>query len=216
MAGRLAAVDAAVDALGRGKPVCVYDAADREGETDLIYPAGAVTPTAVARLRNDAGGLICAAMGSDVAAAFDLPFLRDTIDHPAAADQRLEYDDRSSFSLSVNHRETRTGITDTDRAKTIQALGAAARAPDETEFEAVFRSPGHVPLLRAAPSLADRRGHTELGIALAEAAGRAPVVVVTEMLAGGDGALSPPAARAYAERNGFPYVEGSEIVTALG
>jgi 3,4-dihydroxy-2-butanone 4-phosphate synthase (EC 4.1.2.-) len=216
MSGRLTAVDAAVDALGRGEPVCVYDAADREGETDLIYPAGAVTPTAVAHLRNDAGGLVCAAMGNEVATAFDLPFLQDTIEHPATANQQLEYDDRSSFSLSVNHRETRTGITDTDRAKTIQALEAAATAPDKTEFGAVFRSPGHVPLLRAAPSLADRRGHTELGIALAEAAGRAPVVVVTEMLADGDGALSRSAASAYAERNGVPYVEGSEIVTALG
>ena len=60
-------VAAAVDAFRRGTPVCIHDAADREGETDLVYPAGAVSPEAVARLRNDAGGLVCVALGDAVA-----------------------------------------------------------------------------------------------------------------------------------------------------
>ncbi|NHN64937.1 3,4-dihydroxy-2-butanone-4-phosphate synthase, partial [Haloarcula sp. JP-Z28] len=34
----------AVAAFARGEPVLIHDAADREGETDLVYPAGAVSP----------------------------------------------------------------------------------------------------------------------------------------------------------------------------
>jgi len=213
-----AAVEAAMEAFRAGDPVCIHDAADREGETDVVYPAAAVTPGAVARLRNDAGGLVCVAVAHHVAEAFALPFLDDAIDHPTAADQELGYDERSSFSLPVNHRDTFTGITDEDRALTITELAAAAADPDGTDFAAAFRSPGHVPLLRAAEGLlADRRGHTEFGVALAAATGREPAVVVCEMLDDDTGgALSPAAAREYAERNGIPYVEGAALVEALG
>ncbi|MFB6244595.1 MAG: 3,4-dihydroxy-2-butanone-4-phosphate synthase [Halobaculum sp.] len=216
-------LDGAVAAFRAGEPVLIHDFADREGETDLVYPAGAVTPTDVARLRNDAGGLVCVAVPDDVADAFGLPFLAETIDHPAAADHDLSYDDRSSFSLTVNHRETFTGITDEDRALTISELaGAAATARGDHSYDAgtfadEFRSPGHVHLLRGAPDgLADRRGHTELGIALASAADTAPAVVVCEMLDDETGrALPREAARAYADRHGLAYVEGAALVDAL-
>ncbi|MWG34488.1 3,4-dihydroxy-2-butanone-4-phosphate synthase [Halomarina oriensis] len=207
-----------VAAFERGEPVLVHDAADREGETDLVYPAGSVTPEAVARMRNDAGGLVCVALSDAVCAALDLPFVQEVIDHPVGADHELGYDERSSFSLTVNHRETYTGITDEDRSLTITELARAAADPDAAEFAETFRAPGHVHLLRAAPNLvADREGHTELGLVLAEAAGLPPAVVVCEMLDDRTGrALSPDDARAYAERNGFEYVEGSDVVRQLG
>jgi len=147
-----------------------------------------------------------------------LPFLQDELDHPAARDHDLAYDDRSSFSLPVNHRDTNTGITDEDRSLTIRAIGSAATTPEQTDFAAEFRSPGHVHLLRAAPGLlADRQGHTELGVALAEAAGVAPAVVVCEMLDDETNkALSPRDAALYADSHGIPYVEGAELIERLG
>ena len=211
-------VERAVAAVRRGDPVLIHDAADREGETDLIYPAGTVTPEAVARLRNDAGGLVCVALSDAVSRAFELPYQQDVLDHPAAADHDLGYDERSSFSLTVNHRDTYTGITDADRALTITRLAEAAADPDAVAFADEFRAPGHVHLLRAAPDLvADREGHTELALVLAAAAGRPPAMVVCEMLDDGTGgALSPAAAREYANRHGLAYVEGSEVVRVLG
>jgi len=69
-------VNRALDAFRAGDPVCVHDFADREGETDIIYPAGAVDEAAVAHMRNDAGGLICVAVADSVADAFGLPSSR--------------------------------------------------------------------------------------------------------------------------------------------
>ena len=212
------AVEEALESLRAGEPVLVHDAADREGETDLIYHADSVTPEAVARLRNDAGGLVCVALGHEIADAFGLPFYTDEVDHPASGDHELGYDERSSFSLTVNHRDTYTGITDHDRSRTIRALGAAAAAPDETAFAEEFRVPGHVHLLKAAPDLlAHREGHTELGVALAEAADLPPAVVVCEMLDDETGeALTPVDARAYADRHDFTYLEGRDVLERLG
>ncbi|MFC6787563.1 3,4-dihydroxy-2-butanone-4-phosphate synthase [Halobaculum halobium] len=219
-AGRL---DRALAAFRAGEPVLVHDFDDREGETDLVYPAGAVEPADVARMRNDAGGLICVAVSDPVADAAALPFLEDQIDHPAAASHDLAYDDRSSFSLPVNHRDTFTGITDDDRALTITELASMASAVeagvdyDAEAFAAEFRAPGHVHVLRGAPDgLSDRLGHTELGLAMAAETGQPPAVVVCEMLDDETGrALSTRAAQEYAERHGFPFVEGAELVEAL-
>jgi len=210
------AVARAVAAFRDGDPVLVHDAADREGEVDLVYPAASVESADVARMRNDAGGLVCVALAEAVADAFELPFVTDELDHPAADHGHLGYDDRSSFSLTVNHRDTYTGITDDDRALTISELGRAAADPDAVEFADAFRAPGHVHVLRAAPSLADRQGHTELGVALAREAGVPPAVVVCEMLDDETGgARSVADAKAYADRHGFAYVEGSELLDAL-
>jgi 3,4-dihydroxy 2-butanone 4-phosphate synthase len=213
----------AVRSFRAGGPVLIHDADDREGETDIVYPAGAVTPDAVARLRNDAGGLVCVALGDGVASTLDLPFLDAALEHPTAADHDLAYDTRSSFSLTVNHRDTFTGITDADRSLTITELADvaaridAADGYDLADFAAEFRSPGHVHLLRAASGLLDeRRGHTELGIALARAADLPPAVVVCEMLDDGTGgARSTADARAYARSHGLAYVEGRDIVDGL-
>ena len=218
-----ATIEQALSAFDAGQPVCVHDFADREGETDLIYPASAVDPAAVAHLRNDAGGLVCVAVDDVVADAFGLPFLADALDHPAVDDDPA-YDDRSSFSLPVNHRETFTGITDADRALTITELASAAAtvesaptAYDPDDFAAAFRAPGHVHVLRGASGgIADRVGHTELGLALAAETGSAPAVVVCEMLDDESGdALAPDDAAAYAARRDIPYVEGAALVDAL-
>jgi 3,4-dihydroxy 2-butanone 4-phosphate synthase len=213
------ALESAVAAFRAGEPVLVHDADDREGETDLLYPASAVTPAEAARMRNDGGGLIFVALTDAVAERFDLPFLHEELDHPANDHSDLGYDAHPSFSLTINHRDVFTGITDDDRARTISRLGEVS-ADDSVgvdAFAAEFRTPGHVHLLRAAPGLlAERRGHTELGLAVAREAGVAPAVAGCEMLDDETGgALSTADARAYARRHDLPFVEGAALVRAL-
>ncbi len=129
----------------------------------------------------------------------------------------IPYDSKSSFSIWVNHRDTFTGITDIDRALTIKRLAEVARSAmngGSVDFGSEFRSPGHVPLLRAAPSLlAERRGQTELSIVLARAAKVAPAVVVCEMLDGKTGrALSKEGAMRYADDRNLAFVEGEDVL----
>jgi 3,4-dihydroxy 2-butanone 4-phosphate synthase len=214
------ALDRALAAFRAGEPVLIHDADDREGETDLLYPASAVTPAAVSRLRNDGGGLIFVALSAAVADRFELPFVHETVTHPAGDYGDLGYDARPSFSLTVNHRDGFTGVTDDDRALTISRLGEVSDRPeyDVEAFAEEFRTPGHVHLLRGASGLlADRRGHTELGLALAAEAGVEPAVAGCEMLDDeGGGALATADARAYAQRYDLPFVEGAELLRALG
>jgi 3,4-dihydroxy 2-butanone 4-phosphate synthase len=220
-----------IEEVRRGNVVLIYDAEDREGETDFVLPALSVTPREVAHFRNEAGGLICVAIHSTAAKKLGLPFMSDivrNVNENYAFLRRLveekgdiPYDKRSSFSLWVNHRKTFTGITDKDRALTIKKIGEAVeRVLNGTgsayDFIAEFRTPGHVSILRAADGLLDeRRGQTELSVALALLAGIPPAMVICEMLDSDSGAaLSKAQARAFASARDMVFLEGEEIVRA--
>ena len=211
-----------------GEPLLLYDAPGREGETDIVFAARHATPERVRLLRQRGGGLVFIAVAHDAAERLGLPFMDAVLDS-AAADfpalsalraHDLPYDSRSSFSLWLNARDTYTGITDRDRARTVTAFGELAAAGLEPDAAQLllgerFRSPGHVPVCVAHPDgLAGRQGHTELMVALAEMAGLPPVTFGCEMLADDGGRLPPEAAAAWAEAGGHPFLEGHEIVAA--
>ncbi|KXB03506.1 3,4-dihydroxy-2-butanone 4-phosphate synthase [candidate division MSBL1 archaeon SCGC-AAA261F19] len=222
-------INRALDSIRNGEFVLVHDASEREDETDLVIAAEKVRPAHVAEMRRDGGGLICVALHPKAAKNLNLPLLTDiykaassaheVLDAAAAND--LPYDERSSFSISVNHRDTFTGVTDEDRALTISELGKLANqafngsAP--TDFGRNFRTPGHVPLLRAAEGLTDeRQGHTELSVVLMVMAGISPAAAICEMLDDETSrALSHQSAREYAEEGGLVYLEGDEIRDAF-
>ncbi|MCJ7478638.1 MAG: 3,4-dihydroxy-2-butanone-4-phosphate synthase [Candidatus Nanohaloarchaeota archaeon QJJ-7] len=201
-------VEEALRSLQEGGPVLVYDSDGREEETDVIIPAGNIGWRDVRFLRNEAGGLICVAMPWEAGERFEIPLLEEKLDFGGSP----EYDDRSSFSLPVNHRSTRTGVTDRDRATTIRELAEALETPS-LSFREEFRSPGHVPILLAAEELLDQRcGHTELAVNLMKEAGLKPAAVVSEMIDDDTGrALQKREAENYANENGLVFVEGQEI-----
>jgi len=221
-------VEAAAAALRAGEPLLLYDAPGREGETDIVFAARHATPERVRLLRQRGGGLVFIAVAHDAAERLGLPFMDAVLDSaatdfPALSALRahdLPYDSRSSFSLWLNARDTYTGITDRDRARTVAAFGELAATGLEPDAAQLllgerFRSPGHVPVCVAHPDgLAGRQGHTELMVALAEMAGLPPVTFGCEMLADDGGRLPPEAAAAWAEAGGHPFLEGHEIVAA--
>jgi 3,4-dihydroxy 2-butanone 4-phosphate synthase len=225
----------ASEAFANGKPVMVFDSDFRECETDLLWPAAAATPAIMRRLRQDCGGLLFLAVGDDVGDKFGLPWLQDLHTHPALVEENpvlgklitddLQYDTRSAFTLSLNHRETFTGITDHDRALTTRRFGELANEmKDNGAIEAMtalgkeFRTPGHIPLCREAPGgLKTRQGHTELAVAIARLAGLMPCTIGAEMLQpDGDRALSVEDARAYAAKHQIPMLTGEDIMKAFG
>lgn len=218
----------AIDALRSGGKILLYDAADREGETDIVQAACSVKPKDVAQLRRDAGGLICVAVHPAAADLLCLPFMSEILKGAAnngfrrlssVAELRLPYDERSAFSLWVNHRNTFTGITDIDRALTISEIGNVVRRTldgEKIDFGHYFRSPGHVSILRAANRLTEeRRGQTELSIVLAVLGNMTPAMVMCEMLDERSGkALSKRDAMKYGRERNLIFVEGKEVVEA--
>ena len=211
----------AIQALKEGKFILLYDFDDRERETDLAIAASAVTYQDVCTMRNDAGGLICTAVHPLAAERIGLPYATDILSRcksvEKSGDIRYDPKNHSAFSLWVNHRDTFTGITDRDRAKTMNAIAQQVKKSlngGETTFQNEFRTPGHVPILRAARGLLnDRRGQTELSIALAQMAGITPAVTICEMLDNTNGyALSKEEALQYAVKHGLVFIEGLEIL----
>jgi 3,4-dihydroxy 2-butanone 4-phosphate synthase len=215
-------IEDALKALQEGKFILLYDFDDRERETDFAIRADRVRPADVAQMRRDGGGLICTAIPARSANLLGLPFATELLrscPETAGMVGQVPYDtkNRSSFSLWVNHRDTWTGVTDNDRALTINAIADHVRMSlngGGVDFHARFRSPGHVAILRADENLLNqRRGQTELSIALAMMAGITPAVTVCEMLDERSGrALSKDDAQAYARKHGLVFIEGSEVV----
>jgi 3,4-dihydroxy 2-butanone 4-phosphate synthase len=188
------------------------------------------------QLRQDCGGLLFLAIGDEVGELFSLPFLQDLHTHPELTNQYsvlkqlitndLRYDARSAFTLSINHRDTYTGITDKDRALTTRRfaelsnelfLSKASTEEAQKSLGEEFRTPGHIPVCREAKGgLSVRQGHTELAVGLARLAGTTPVVIGAEMLQpDGDNALSVEDARSWAKENGIPFLHGIDVITAL-
>ena len=216
-------IENALAELRDGKFVLLYDFDNRERETDFAIRSDAVTPRHIFRMRKDGGGLICTAVHPVAARRLGLPFASDALRAMAVAEREgdIPYDrkNHSSFSLWVNHRDTFTGITDRDRALTVNAIAEQVKCAlngGGAQFHEIFRTPGHMALLRAADGLLSvRRGQTELSIAMAEMAGITPAVTICEMLDDESGyALSKEDAMAYAKKHGMVFVEGNEVLEA--
>lgn len=220
----------ALRSLREGRIVLVFDADDREGETDMVIPSEKITPDIIRIFRKDAGGLICTTVSSEISDKLGLPFLADVFSQVSdrypllslLSPYDIPYDAKSSFSITINHRKTFTGITDVDRALTIREFASLISKADQKtngwivqEMGRNFRSPGHVILLRASEGLLDtREGHTELATALMIMAGLIPSATICEMMGENGRALPKDKAMQYAEEHGLVFLEGREIKEA--
>ena len=219
-------LDRILEDIRNGRPVLIYDSDRRERETDITISSKFVTHETIRTMRQDGGGLICTPLPSSYGKKIGIDYLVDIFiksgykifDYLYPND--IPYDEKSAFSITINHRKTFTGITDNDRSFTIREfynLLEKARDMDDTEamkeFGKNFRSPGHVHLLLAHDELLKaRRGHTELSTSLMYMAGMVPSATIVEMM-GDDGySLKKDLARKYAEKKGIYFIEGSEII----
>ncbi|RNJ76167.1 MAG: 3,4-dihydroxy-2-butanone-4-phosphate synthase [Nitrosopumilus sp. H8] len=211
-------LESALDSLRRGEFVLLFDSAGRENEIDMVVAAEFITPEHVSRMRQHAGGLVCTALENSLAESLRLRYMHEMLAESEHRDMVLglaPYGDHPSFSISVNHGSTYTGITDRDRALTIQEMAMLYDVPDRRKkFASSFKTPGHVPLLVAADGLlAERRGHTEMSVYLARLAGLTPVTAVCEMLdAQTYAALSVEGAQKFARQHAMPLVDGEELL----
>ncbi|MEN3000193.1 MAG: 3,4-dihydroxy-2-butanone-4-phosphate synthase [Acidilobaceae archaeon] len=214
-------VERAIEAIRAGEAVLIYDGDEREAEVDMVFPAWVAAPDVIYTIRVEAGGLLCFATSSAITSALGIPWGDDLLssygDLHLIARRRLRYRDRSAFTIWVNHVNVRTGVSDEDKSITVRKLDEVVRLVQGGEvgearklFYSEFQAPGHVPIL-AARDLRQRKGHTEMSVALFSAAGVRPSIVLAEMLSRGR-SMSVAEARTYAERKGLAIVTGEELL----
>ncbi|MBM36901.1 MAG: bifunctional 3,4-dihydroxy-2-butanone-4-phosphate synthase/GTP cyclohydrolase II [Actinomycetota bacterium] len=171
----LAAVEDAIEAIGRGEIVVVVDDEDRENEGDLIMAAEHATPESIAFFVRYTSGVLCAPMTGERLDDLALPLMVTVNTEPM----------RTAYTITVDAAEgTTTGISASDRSKTLNLLAFANSEPHD------FVRPGHVLPLRYRPGgVLKRAGHTEAAVDLARLAGCEPVGVLAEVV-NEDGSMS--------------------------
>ena len=213
-------LETGLESLKRGEFVLLFDSAGRENEIDMVVAAEFITPENVARMRQNAGGLLCIALENNFAKSLELQYMHDTLASSSMSNKEMimglaPYGDYPTFSLSVNHYQTYTGITDKDRALTILEMANIYKVENkQKKFSSSFKTPGHVPLLIASEGLvASRQGHTEMSVYLAKTAGLTPVTAICEMMdAETYTALSVDKAEKFGKQNGIPLIDGKELL----
>ncbi|MET1160841.1 MAG: 3,4-dihydroxy-2-butanone-4-phosphate synthase [Thermoprotei archaeon] len=207
-----------------GKPVLVFDSFSREAAVDMVFYAEVIEPTKIRYLRKNAGGIIEFVSGKLFKELLDLPFMHELFNKTSnkyirtISSKKPKYGEPPAITIWVNHIDTKTGISDRDRAITIKNLFEVARLiyrgyvnTAREKFSKEFYMPGYVPILTS-QGLAYRQGHTELVTALALITGLIPAMVISEMLSEDGESLSYEDAKRYARRQDLSFIEGSDIV----
>ncbi|AEA12169.1 3,4-dihydroxy-2-butanone 4-phosphate synthase [Thermoproteus uzoniensis 768-20] len=207
-------LEKAIEALRTGRPVLIYDGDYREAEADFVVRADAVTPGLVRWLRQNAGGLLCFVTTEEIGRALGLEFLSEYY-RRLGLSVLPKYGDEPAFMGYVNHKKTKTGVRDSDKALTIRELARvvemALSDPDRAKktFVDEFYGPGHVPVLGA--RLGRRWGHTELSAILAKAAGLPPALAIIEVLGPSVDAMPYEEVEELAKSLGVPLLRGEEL-----
>ena len=162
-------IEEAIKDIKEGKVVIVIDDENRENEGDFVAAAEMVTPEIINFMATHGKGLICTPLLESRCQELGLELM---IGKNTAAFE-------TPFTISVDligHGCT-TGISASDRAKTIKALVDPNLNPDE------LGKPGHIfPLKAREGGVLRRAGHTEASIDLARLAGLEPAGVIVEIL----------------------------------
>ncbi|MDO5655805.1 MAG: 3,4-dihydroxy-2-butanone-4-phosphate synthase [Flavobacteriaceae bacterium] len=159
----------AIEDIRQGKIVIVVDDEDRENEGDFVAAAELITPELINFMSIHGRGLHCAPLTQERCEKLELhPMVGKNTDPKGTA-----------FTVSVDllgHGVT-TGISASDRAKTIRAL------MDENTTPGQLGRPGHVfPLIAKKGGVLRRPGHTEAAVDLTTLAGLKPGGVIVEIM----------------------------------
>lgn len=139
-------LETALQSLKRGEFVLLFDSAGRENEIDMMVAAEFVTPEHVARMRQHAGGLLCIAIDNQFANSLELKYMHDILADSSISNKEMimglaPYGDHPTFSLSVNHYQTYTGITDNDRSLTIREMANIYNVENkQKKFSIIFQN----------------------------------------------------------------------------
>ncbi|MFN8283962.1 MAG: bifunctional 3,4-dihydroxy-2-butanone-4-phosphate synthase/GTP cyclohydrolase II [Chitinophagales bacterium] len=166
---QLDTIESAIEAIKNGKMVIVVDDEDRENEGDFITAARNATPEVINFMATHGRGLICVPLVEDRCVELQLDLMVNT--------NSSQYETPFTISVDLIGHGCTTGISATDRAKTVQALVDKNTRPEE------LGKPGHIfPLKAKKEGVLRRTGHTEAAIDLARLAGFEPAGLLVEIL----------------------------------
>jgi 3,4-dihydroxy 2-butanone 4-phosphate synthase/GTP cyclohydrolase II len=192
-------IEEAIEAIRKGEIVIVVDDEDRENEGDMIIASEKITPEIVNFLEKEARGLLCVSITEDRCRELGLEMMvgNNTSLHT------------TPFTVSVDllgHGCT-TGISASDRSKTIKALSDFTIKPEE------FARPGHIfPLKAQNGGVLRRIGHTEAAVDLPRLAGLYPSGALIEVK-GEDGEMARlPELRQIADKFGMKLITIKDLI----
>jgi 3,4-dihydroxy 2-butanone 4-phosphate synthase / GTP cyclohydrolase II len=165
----LDSIESAIADIKKGKLVIVVDDEDRENEGDFITAADNATSEVINFMSTHGRGLICT------------PLLEERCDelnlHPMVNNNTSLHETAFTVSIDLLGHGCTTGISASDRSKTVKALVDPSIKPED------FGRPGHIFPLRAKKGGVLRRsGHTEATIDLARLAGFEAAGVLVEIM----------------------------------
>ncbi len=166
---KLNTIQEAIEDIRNGKVIIVVDDANRENEGDFMAAAEAVTPEMINFMATHGRGLICAPLSETRCKELNLQMMVSNNTDPM----------ETAFTVSVDLKGNgvTTGISASDRAKTIKALIDSDTKPFE------LSRPGHIfPLIAKEGGVLRRTGHTEATIDFARLAGFKPAGVIVEIM----------------------------------
>lgn len=160
-------IEAAIEDIRQGKMIVVVDDEDRENEGDILMAAEKVTPGSINFMATYGRGLICAPITESRSRELNLDLMvHDNTEHM-----------RTSFTVTVDHVSSTTGISAFERAKTIKELSNPEAKPGD------FVRPGHIfPLVAREGGVLKRAGHTEAAVDFARMAGLYPAGAICEIM----------------------------------
>jgi 3,4-dihydroxy 2-butanone 4-phosphate synthase/GTP cyclohydrolase II len=196
---RLDRIEDALEDIRQGKIIIVADDEDRENEGDMICASEAITPEIVNFMIKEARGLMCVSLTDERCQALGLEMMvnQNTTSH------------ETPFTVSVDllGNGCTTGISASDRSKTIQALVDPKTQPAD------LGRPGHIfPLKSRTEGVLRRTGHTEASMDFARLAGFQPSGVLIEVL-NEDGSMARlPDLRKLADKHDLKLVTIKDLI----
>lgn len=196
---KLDSVEEAVEDIKKGKIIVVVDDEDRENEGDFVCAAELITPEMVNFMVKEGRGLMCAPLTAERCDELGLDMM--------VGKNTAEYETAFTVSVDLLGHGCTTGISASDRAKTLKAL-----VNPETKATDLGR-PGHIfPLKAKKGGVLRRAGHTEASVDLARLAGLAPVGVLIEIL-NEDGTMARlPELKVIADKFGLKLISIKDLI----
>ncbi len=162
-------IEDAIEAIKNGDVIIVVDDEDRENEGDFVCAAEKVTPEIINFMATHGRGLICAPLIEDRCEQLGLDLM--------VGSNTAVFETPFTVSVDLVGHGCTTGISVSDRAKTIQALVDDRIHPSE------LGKPGHIfPLKAKRGGVLRRAGHTEAAIDFSRLAGLQPAGVLVEIM----------------------------------